>query len=675
MANEFILVLFGVSLGAIYALVVLGLVVTYRMTKFLNLAHGAMGMFVTHLHWQMTVEWGLSPFLALPISILVLAPILGIVVGRFLYRPLLSRSDSAKIAGSVAVLTVLFEVVARVWGGRPGELDRTLPRSSFEVANGAFFGWDRVIIILVALGAAIGLGLLLSRTMFGFSVRAVAENRRMAGMFGVNVDRVEAIGWAVATSLAALAGIFISELGTVQSIQLTFLVIAALAAAAIGRLTSITGAMAGAALLGIVQSEMSRLPVDFVERFGSLPAAAPFLILLGSLFVFRQLGLNVGGGRVDQTSATRVQVPPQSGSLSLRRVVTGRRSAAGMAASVRQLVVVAAVAVGAGAIVGSVVSSTWLFVLTTGAIFTVTFASISMLNGLGGQVSLCQASFMGVGALVAARVQQRCIDSEITGRPECTPLDDWWRVWVGLAIGALVAGAVGFIIASVSARVRGVMLAVTTVSFGFFLDQTLFPSRDYAGGEFGFAMQRPAGFEGPVAFFLLVIAFATVSVWFFRNLSTSGSGRVMRLTEQSPMAAEAFGFRGSQYKTAIFTISAAVAGLAGGLYASLLQSFQGLNYSSLVSLVLFLIAYAVGTGRTFGPVVAAIAFVGVPELLGYAATVEDYGNLVFGVGAFVALSLPGGLLGWLAVRRKATASRSKSLRLDVPVPQGASARQ
>lgn len=650
MSNELIFLLFGLSLGAVYALLVLGLVVTYRMSKFLNLAHGAMGMFITHVHWQLTAEWGLSPWISLPLNVLVVAPLVGVVVGRLLYRPLLVRDDSAKIAGSVVLITLLSEIVARVWGSRPGELPRTLPRSSFAVGD-AFFGWDRVVIILVAVLAAIGLSLLLSRTRFGAAVRAVAESSSTAGLFGIDVDRVEMAGWAIATSLAALAGILISELGTVNALQLTFLVIAALAAAAVGRLTSIPGAMAGAALLGTIQSEMARLPADIVRRFGSLPAAAPFLLLLVALFVLLRLKRDVGGGEVDQTSGARRSIPRQSGAL---RLAAALGEAADGVARWRRVGAIAfgtaAVAAGTWAL-GRGLDSTWLFVLSTAAVFTVAFASVAVLNGLGGQVSLCQGSFMGVGALVAARFQQTCADNPITGRPECTVITSGWRVWGGLLLAAVVAGLVGLLVAAFSTRVRGVMLAVVTLSFAFFLDQTLFPSRDIAGGEFGFVMQRPTGFEAPVAFFILVSVIAAASISLVRNLSRSGTGRVMRLTEQSPTAAQAFGFAAPAYKLTVFAVSAAMAGVAGALYGALLQSFQGLNYSVMTSLLLFLIAYAVGSRRTFAPLVAALAYTVVPKVLSYSDSVAEYGNLVFAIGALVALGLPGGLLGWLSLRR------------------------
>lgn len=671
MANETILLLFGLGLGAIYALLVLGLVLTYRMSRFLNLAHGAMGMIVTYVYWQMATDWGWNRWLSLATALLVVAPALGIVVGRLLFRTLLERDDSAKIAGSVVVVLGLTELAGKVWGSAGGKLPKILPAGAIRVGD-AFFGWDRTSIILVAAASSVAVGVLLTRTRLGAEMRAVAESRSVAGLFGVDVNRVEMIGWAMATSLAALAGILISSLGSLNSFQLTFLVISALAAAAVGRLTSIPGAVAGAVLLGVVQSEMSRLPADFVRRFGSLPAAAPFLLLVAALVVLIRIGRDVGDGDVDQTAGRVGVTPRQSGTLRLGVALRRLRHRRAYVSRAAWLALAMAVTAGAALLVAGALGAGWLFLVTTGAIWTVAFSSVSLLNGLGGQVSLCQASFMGVGALVAARFQQTCSTNPINGRTECVPLEQGWRVWGAYLLAMAVAGVVGVVVAAGASRVRGVMLAVVTLSFGFFLDQTLFPSRDIAGGEFGYRMQRPAGFEGPTAFWVLCAVAAVLSVVLVRNLARSGTGRVLRLVEQSPPAAAAYGFATALYKVSVFGVSASLAGLAGALYASLLLSFQGTNYSSFASLLLFVVIYAVGTRRTLAPVVAGAAYILVPKLLSYWSPIEGYGNLAFALGALATLGLPGGLLGWLALRRDRAAAReavrTRPFTADAPRP-------
>lgn len=651
MANELVTVLFGLSLGAVYALVVLGIVLTYRMARFLNLAHGALGMFVTHVYWQMAVDWHWPALLSALASVVVVAPLLGVVVGRLLFRRLLDRDDSAKIAGSVVLIVALTHLVGRIWKGRPGNLPELLPRGSVRIGD-AFFGANRAVIIALAIAIAVTLGLTLSRTVVGFSMRAIAEDRLMAGLFGVNVARTEAIGWAAATSLASLAGILISELGRIDPLQLTFLVIYGLAAAAFGRMVGVAGALAGAAVLGVVQGELTRVPGDVVARFGSLPAAAPFVLLVIALVVMVRLGLDIGGGDTDQTGNRHGALPLQTGTLRIARALRRSRAPRAVPTRVARVVGLVAFTISAAALIGSLLNATWLFLFTLTAVWTVVFASMALLNGLGGQVSLCQASFMGVGALVAVRLQQTCSTNEITGRPECRALSSDWRIWGGLIVAALVAGLVGVVVAAGTARVRGVMLAVVTLSFGFFLDQTILPSRDISGGELGYRMQRPTGFTSAAAYWVLCSLFAVGAVLLVRNLSRSGTGRVMRLVEQSPTAALAFGFAAPLYKVAVFGVSAAMAGVGGYLFAGLLQSYQGVNFNIFLSLLLFVVIYAVGTRRTMSPVAAGAAFVLVPKLLSYWPAVAGDANLVFALGALFTLGLPGGILGVLALHRQ-----------------------
>jgi branched-chain amino acid transport system permease protein len=144
---------------------------------------------------------------------------------------------------------------------------------------------------------------------------------------------------------------------------------------------------------------------------------------------------------------------------------------------------------------------------------------------------------------------------------------------------------------------------------------------------------------------------------------------VLRLVEQSPSAAASQGFATGLYKVSVFGVSAGLAGLAGALYASLLQSFQGTNYSSFASLLLFVIIYAVGTRRTMAPAVAGAAYILVPKLLSYWSPLAGYGNLAFALAALATLGLPGGLLGWLAIRRQRNAADGADRAVLRPAPR------
>lgn len=653
MANELVIIIYGLSAGAIYAIVVLGLVLTYRVSKFLNLAHGAMGMLVTYVFWQFAVGWGWPLWLSVALALGVVAPIVGVVTGGILFRGLLGRDDASKIAGSVVLILVLHELVSRIWSGSAKQLPSLMPEGSIAVGD-AYVSWDQIIPIFLALGIAGVMAVGLAKTGIGTQIRAVAENRALAAGYGVNVTRVEAMGWAFATVLGATAGMLIAPLSALTPLGLTFLVVYGLSAAAVGRLTSVTGALLGAVTLGIAQSEATRLPASIVEKISSLPSAMPFLLLVVALGVMLRAGIDVGGGESDQTAGKQSagERPRATGTLHFSQAFRrAQLRGDGMNARAIAVWVFGAMAsIGIAVLVGGALDASWLFLVTSAAIWTVVFASIGLLNGLGRQVSLCQASFMGIGALVAARFQSECVSGAATGQL-CQPLDSPLRAWVAPLVAALVAGIVGVIIAIGASRVRGVMLAVVTLSFGFFLDNTIFPARDISGGEFGFPVQRPSGFTSSVGFWVLCAVVAALAVFLVRNLSRSATGRVMRGIEQAPPAIAAFGYEPWAYKLGIFGVSAAMAGLAGYLYSALIADFHGNNYTTFLSLFLFVVVSIVGTHTALSPVVAAAFYVLVPKLLSTWGGGSADANLVYALGALATLSLPGGVLGWISLRR------------------------
>lgn len=663
--NEVVMVIQGLASGGIYALVVVGLVLTYRMSRFVNLAHGAMGMFVTYVFWQLAVSWGVPRWLALVVSVCAVAPILGVLVGRVLFRGLLGREESAKVAGAIVVLLLLTQAVQKLWGTRATYLPDLLPTSSFRLGRDYYVGWSQVTIILIGASLAVGMGLVLHRTRLGVQMRAVAESRAQAAAFGINVARTESVGWALATSLASLAGILVSSISTINPETLTLLVITGLAAAACGRLVGMVGAIAGSAIIGIVQSELTRLPGSFVSTWGSIPAAAPFVLLVVAMAVLSVRGKDIGGrAEDDQIGRAQTDQLLRSGTLKLSSALR-RRLRAG--ASIRsggrmvKLIVIAGCVAGALTGVGfGLRTSTWLFLLTTAVVWSIAFSSMALLNGLGSQVSLCQAEFMGIGALVAARVQVHCTAMTANGS-SCAVVHQAWRPWVAMVVAAAVSGAVGMLVAAGTTRVRGIMLAVITMSFGYALDQTIFPSLNISGGDFGFPVQRPAGFTSDIGYWVFCGLVLLLAIAGLRAVGRSGSGRAIHLGEQAPLAATALGIRIPRYRLWVFGLSAAVAGLAGYLYSALVSSFQGLAYNISTSLLLFVILYAVGSRFILSPVLAGAAYVLIPKLLSYWHPLAGDAGVVFPVLALIALGLPGGFLGWWYARgRTAEVARRAS---------------
>lgn len=646
--HEISILVFGLAFGACYSLLALGLILTYRMSRFLNLAHGALAMLVTFLFWQFAVDWGWNPRLAGATALLISVPI-GILLSTVFLRPLLRRPDATKIAASVVIIILANELVRRVWGSSARVVPSVLPISSFEI-GGTRIRTDHLLLIGIAAVVSTLVGLGLTKTRLGVQIRAVAEDRDQAGAFGIAVTWVDAAGWALATLLAGAAGILIAPLGSLDRLGLTFLVVtSALAAATVGRLVSVGMALVGAALLGIVQAELARLPSRWVANLGTFTTGVPFLILVVALAVHIARGQQLGPASDgdEQGEPDRTRTVPRSGTLrfartlrAIRRGVTPRPVFS--SASLRSIVLIGAVAAA-----GLLASPRTQFLLTLAAAWTIVFVSVGFLNGLGGQVSLCQAAFMGIGALVSARVQTICPDADAFGRQFCSAGPSW-RVWAGLVAGVLAAAVGGLVVAVAATRVRGVMLAVATLAFGFFMDNTLFTSSISLAGGGGIDLQRPPGFQGVNAFWLLIVVVAASVVIGLGNVSRSGSGRVLRLLEQSPTAARSLGIHVWTYKLAAFALSAAVAGLGGALLSLSLHHYAGFDYNSFISLLLFAVAFAVGTRWTGAAVVAGLGYVFMSELLNRLGLSTENSTLVFGLAALVSLGLQGGMVGAVA---------------------------
>lgn len=639
--SEVATLLLGISLGCTYALLVMGIVVTYRMSNFLNIAHGALAVFYTYLYWQLTGDYGINKYVAGGLVLFLVAPLVGALLGTTLFRSLSRAREAAKVAAAVAVIIIVNEGIIQIWGGGAKTVPSLLPASPVHFGS-RVIGTDQLLIIVLAGLLGVGTWVLFARSPLGLQMRAIAEDRGLAAIFSVNTLKVEGISWGLASVLAALAGMLIAPLGALNPFSLTFLVIVVgLAAATVGRLVSIPGAFAGALALGVGSTYLAQLPTDITEQYGSVTSALPFVLLIAALAWFIHRGVPVGPSTdyVDQTAGTSTRLNALPGTIRIRPLVLGASHRAPIVA-INSLLAIAFL------VFGMLVGDSLRFTLTSAAVFVVVFSSMSLLNGLGGQISLCQATFMGVGALVAARFQATCRIEEGSTRTLCE-FQPGWRVWVGFLLAALVAAGVGVLVAAAASRVRGVVLAVATLSFAFFIDNTVFISQNLSRGVFGIPVQRPPLFTAPIPFFLFVSAWALLSLVVVRNITRSPSGRVLRAMEQSPAAVEAFGVVSWQYRLTAFALSAAMAGVGGYLFAMNLGQFAGVDFAAFISLVLFVVMFAVGARSVYSPVIAALAYVFVPRTLNQVSALEGLSNLVFGVVALLILAVPGGVSGML----------------------------
>jgi branched-chain amino acid transport system permease protein len=280
----------GLSLGGIFSLAALGIVLIYRTTGVLNFAHGAMGMFSTFVAWQVFYGWS-HPFwpvwLATAIALLaglVFAAGLGLALELAVFRNVRTREPVVKAVITIGVLLALQSAASLIWKNNQYHLPiYVVPQTWVWVLPGADVpvGANSILIIAVAVGLAFGLGAFLRYTSFGRAMRAVSDSPTSASLWGVPVSKVSAVSWMLGSLVAALAGILITAQGiNFDTTSLTLLIIDALAAALIGGLVSLPLTVLGGFVLGLLET----YPSIWIQSLG-FPRLVALLVILAVLIL------------------------------------------------------------------------------------------------------------------------------------------------------------------------------------------------------------------------------------------------------------------------------------------------------------------------------------------------------------------------------------------------------
>lgn len=285
MERLFEAIFLGLSSGAIYALVALGLVVIFRGTGHLNFAQGEMGTLSAYVVWMLN-DAGVN---------LVLATLLGMLFGFVfgaatevtIVRPLAKRSVLAVFVASIALFLGINAYTTGIWGAPPDEaLDSLFPNDPDDFARifGAVWRYQAIGALVVTLVMAGLLFLLLQRTRFGLAMRGVASNPASARLVGVPTGRILSGSWAIAGALGALAAtLHAGNQGQVTPILMVTVFVYATAAATLGGLDSTGGAVIGGLLIGVVENLAAEYFEDWVGQ--EMKLAVALLCILVVLLV------------------------------------------------------------------------------------------------------------------------------------------------------------------------------------------------------------------------------------------------------------------------------------------------------------------------------------------------------------------------------------------------------
>ncbi|HEV3354453.1 MAG TPA: ATP-binding cassette domain-containing protein [Acidimicrobiales bacterium] len=598
----------GVVVGCIYALSATGLVVTYITSGIFNFAHGAVGMIAAFTYWKLAVDEGWPAILALPFILFVFAPLLGVLIDVLIMRNLHAASEEVRVIVTAALLLFLLGVGELIWD--PG-VPRTIPRF-FEADHVRVFSvnvtYHQIIVVIAAILVAVVLRLFLFRTRIGVALRATVDAPDLAAYFGAAPGRVRMLGWAMGSSLAALAGILLAPLVTLDILLLTLLVINGFAAAIVGRLKSLPLTFAGGVALGLVESYVVGYAPGGV--LSQLRPTIPVIFLYIALLIFPQSRLRVGRALSRRTT----------------KVPTLRASLIG-----------AALFVGAAWIAASTLSGTNLFNLGRGLVAALILLSLVLLTGYGGQISLAQWTFVGFGSFAMGKIAGG--DSLF-----------------GVVAAVAFAGAVGALSALPALRLRGLYLALSTFAFAVAMTGVFFNNNNVFGQGGAQKVGRVLlhGNSGFIVLIAVVFAAAAVGVLAVRR---SSFGRRLVAMSDSQVACATLGMSLTWTKLILFAASAGLAGLAGALFGGLQGSVGSANFDVLNSLVLFLLLAIWGVDSIIAVLFAGLSFAYLSVLQTHFADIRGLPFLLTGLGALGLARNPNGVVAQVTDNFERTRAR------------------
>jgi ABC-type branched-subunit amino acid transport system ATPase component/ABC-type branched-subunit amino acid transport system permease subunit len=423
----------------------------------------------------------------------------------------------------------------------------------------------------------------------------VAESDVSAAALGVSPDSVSSANLAISCGLAALAGSFAASLTLLTVNGMTLLIVPALAAALMGMFKSFWWTLAGAVVIGVLQSDAG----NYIHASG-WPTAVPFIVIVGVLVV-RGKALPVRGSLIERL--------PALGSGRVRPVPL-------------------LVSVVLGVVVLLTMPLDWSIDATTSITWALMMLSVVVLTGYAGQLSLAQFALGGVGALITARFAAHGIPLPLTAL-------------IGLA-GTVV---VGVVLGLPALRTRGVNLAVVTLGMGAAVADVLFNNPSYMGGADGTNV-GPQSFFGisidallrPRSYAVFCLVWLVVFGLVVANLRRSRSGLNLIAIRENERAAAALGIRVTAVKIYAFAIGAALAGAAGVLFGLTGYTVTYTEFTPVNSVLAVGLAVVGSVGFVSGaPTGSLLAAGGIGTIIGEAIFGPNNGQQVLALIGGVAL--------------------------------------
>ncbi len=595
----------GLITGNTYALIAVGLSLIFGVADLVNFAQGSVFALGAMLGWWCVAELHL-PLWATLLVVIGATALLGLVIERVALRPLAGAPPIAPLLSTVAIALILDRSLELVFQPESRRLPSLLATDNFRLGDMRFGTLD-VTIMGVSLLSVGALWAFLKYARLGWAIRATAQDREAAEQMGVNVGAVQGLAFALASALAGIGGLLVGMYFSTVEPSMGFNAgLEGFAAATLGGLGSLPGAVVGGLLLGVVES------FGVTWFGGSTRQLIAFAILIGVLWL-RPSGLLGSPG------------------VLLREPMTGTFFAGGAPVRIRrwQLALLILVAVVVLPLWGS---NYLLRVASVVAVFAILALSLTLVSGTAGQVSLGQAGLFAIGAYTSALLTK----------------EHAWPFWLALPAAGGMAALVAAVIVSPVLRLRGHYVAIATLGIGAMVTSSILNLEWLTRGPLGINTIPPPSLFGHVIdsardFYLLSVAVLLGCAALVTALQASHLGRGWRAIREDELAAQSFAVPRAGYKSLAFAAAAFVAGIGGSLLAHQYSYVSPDMFGVLVSVLALTIVVAGGMANVAGAIAGAIVLVGAPELF---RPLQEVRMLAYGLLLLLMVRFrPQGLLG------------------------------
>ena len=606
----------GVVLGLLIALLAVGMALVYRANRVINFAQADLGFVPTSLAVGLIVFSGLPYLFGFGVG-LVAAVALGAIVELAFVRRFAKASRLILTVATIGITQLLAAfalLVPRMWGDESAASQRIPPPIDWKVTIGSFIlSANDLIALIVAPLAMIAVAVFLGSTRIGTAIRGSAERGERALMLGIPVAWLSTLVWAIAAGLSFLA-LFLRAR---QS-------------------SACRSAPRSASPLSFKPSRRSSSVVSGICRPSPPPRwrsafsstalhgtpARPLLVMpiIGAAVLVALLLQRRQYSRADRDEAAGWRLADEVRPLQPRvaRLPLVRL----MRWATATLIVVGLV------LIPIMLRTDQIIKATAVVVFAAIGLSLVVLSGWAGQISLGQMAFVAIGAAVSAK---------------CTIT---WNVDITLALlaGGAAGAAAAFVVGLPALRLRGLYLAVTTLVFALAVN-SWFLNRQFFGWIPQDRVERLPLFgridiSTPTRFYVFTLVVLALVFLALRGVRHSRTGRAIVALRENELAAQAFSVSPVPVKLTAFTLSGAVAGVAGGLFVHLSQSFDLTSYTAQESLNVFTAAVVGGLGSLFGGVLGAVFLRGSEWFI----TSPEWRLLSSAIGVLlVLLIIPGGL--------------------------------